>query len=141
MSTDNTNTIAGTDSKDKITIKNEGTTNEPTKLSIDSGNMLFTGQNRDDSMVSGTGNEVMIGCAGSDTYSFADGNGQDAILDFEVGIDKVILSSVTTVNSFADVQSASTESNGFLTIDFSNSNQLKLDGIVLSNLSDSDFIF
>jgi RTX calcium-binding nonapeptide repeat (4 copies) len=46
----------------------------------------------------GSGNDTMMGGGGADTFVFKKGYGQDTILDFEVGIDKIDLDLADYVN-------------------------------------------
>ena len=53
------------------------------------GNDLLIGGDGDDRLAGGRGNDVMIGGAGADTFVFS--QGADQILDFDQGIDRIIL--------------------------------------------------
>ncbi|MGD1925036.1 MAG: beta strand repeat-containing protein [Paracoccaceae bacterium] len=52
------------------------------------------GLDGDDTLHGGTGNDVLEGGAGADVFRFASGTGTDNILDFEVGVDTIDVSSL-----------------------------------------------
>ena len=59
-------------------------------------------------LAGGTGNDVLTGNGGLDTFVFADGTGTDRIIDFDTASgDQINLGAVTGMNSFAEVQAAS----------------------------------
>ena len=82
-----------------------------------SGNDTVTGNNGNDTLVGETGADTLTGGAGTDalygtsgnggdsavdTFVFTDGWGTDFVFDFEHDVDKLDVSAVTGLNSFAD---------------------------------------
>ena len=62
---------------------------------------LYGGTNND-KLYGGPGNDVLDGGPGADTFVFAPGNGDDSIMDFRSGTDKIDLSAFTTTPTLTD---------------------------------------
>ncbi|MEL6353805.1 MAG: hypothetical protein AAFR58_18925, partial [Cyanobacteria bacterium J06627_28] len=65
-------------------------------LSGDDGDDFIWGDDGDDIIMGVTGNDTLVGDngsngSGSDLFVFGNGDGTDTILDFEVGIDRIVL--------------------------------------------------
>ena len=87
-----------------------------------------------------TDNDTLTGGAGADTFVFGRDHGDDVITDFTSGEDRIDLSAFA-VRSLSDLTITTDESG--LTIDLTaqGGGTIRLDGVVLDDLEDSDFIF
>ncbi len=93
-----------------------------------------------DTLFDGSGNDTMTGGAGKDTF-FWSGDGKDRITDFEDGKDKIFLSGIEGVDSFADLV-ITTTADGWVRISYGDgSDTLILTGITSSQITGADFIF
>ncbi|MEL6241162.1 MAG: hypothetical protein AAFY74_16730 [Pseudomonadota bacterium] len=75
------------------------------RLLGDEGNDRLSGGGGDDVLDGGAGNDRLTGGGGSDNFIFRDGDGENRIVDFNALNDneKIDLSGVTTITSFADL--------------------------------------
>lgn len=90
----------------------------------------------------GKGNDVQTGSGGADTFIFSAGH--DVITDFDalVGREKIDLSNVGSIVGFKDLKNNHlSDGGGNVVIDDHNGNTLTLNGVDLSDLDKSDFIF
>ena len=82
---------------------------------------MYGGEDKD-TLIGGEDNDLMDGGPGADTFVFAPGNGNDYIMDFTSGEDKIDLSAFTLENgdplSFSDI-SGSTQGDDNYVIDLS----------------------
>lgn len=121
----------------------------------DDGENHIEGNGGDDLINGGGGNDVLSGGAGLDIFVFANNDGfgddffhgQDLISDFEIGVDKIDLSA-TEVNNFNDLFSPGDrymEQVGSDTVVYTingvDGDMITLQGVSMSELSVSDFIF
>lgn len=102
------------------------------------------GNNGNDTLDGGAGNDVLFGdkpggTAGNDTFVFASGSGQDVIGDFHIGEDKIRL--IGSYTTFAEVSSHFIQNSSNGAIDFGGGNFVVLNGVTMSSLTASDFIF
>ncbi|SDJ01426.1 VCBS repeat-containing protein [Bradyrhizobium sp. Rc2d] len=105
-----------------------------------SGDQLF-GNNGNDLINGGAGNDFLGGGLGADTFVYATGGGADTIGDFlQAQTDKIDLTGVAGVSSFAQVQALATQVGLNTVIDFGNGDSLTLSSVTLSNLTAADFI-
>ena len=102
-------------------------------------NDLLNGGNGGNDILNGRGgNDTLTGGSGADTFVYADGGGMDVIGDFNRAEgDKIDLSGVTGIYTFADIQSNSSGGNTVIT--FSAGNTLTLNGV--ASIQQSDFVF
>ncbi|MEX0319267.1 MAG: fasciclin domain-containing protein [Ruegeria sp.] len=107
----------------------------------DEGNDVIHGGRGKDLIDGGAGNDLLSGGWGSDTFVFEQGDGDDAIVGFRAGCDKIDLSGYDGITSFADIEDDI--DGGFFrtTIKLENGDSIKLLGVWESQLSESDFIF
>ncbi|MBE1283799.1 MAG: hypothetical protein GJ676_10860 [Rhodobacteraceae bacterium] len=91
-------------------------------------------------MDGGRGNDTLSGGAGNDPFVFAEG--RETIEDFGSG-DVVKISNALGVSRFADVLAIATTVGGGddVLINFGGDNSLRLENVLLSALSESDFVF
>lgn len=104
----------------------------------DIGNFLLGGGGND-SLNGKGGNDVLFGESGIDYFVFERGTGGDVIGDFEVGVDKIVLTGI----GFADfdaVKAAFVENGGTTAIDLGLGDLVVVFGVANAMLSASDFI-
>lgn len=89
-----------------------------------------------DTLWGGPGNDALTGGTGADEFSFATGNGNDTISDFEDGIDTIVFSG--TGLDFGDLAIIDTAAGALVSY---GSDSILLDGINSSALSAADFDF
>lgn len=82
------------------------------------------------------GNDTLYGGAGADRFVFTDRDGADRIMDFEDGIDRVVLEGAT--NSFADLRVTAAKGGALVTW---GSDSILFAGIDVSKIGAADFIF
>ncbi|MEO1198391.1 MAG: NosD domain-containing protein [Pseudomonadota bacterium] len=147
--------------KNGVASKIEGLAGNDLLQSYDQADVLDGGDGNDDlraggdadKLIGGAGNDLLSGGgtdAAEDTFVFTDAHGEggdwtDQILDFEDGVDKIDLSGVSALNSFADVSNAVTpvgQGNADLSIELGNGDVLIVRNYdTFTNLSTDDFIF
>jgi Ca2+-binding RTX toxin-like protein len=103
--------------------------------------VALSGGGGNDQLTGGLGNDYLYGNEGSDTFIVTSNAQLDAILDFEVAVDKVDLGAIGGIVDFAGLVAASTESGGSTMLDLGGGSQLLLYGVPLASLSAGDFIF
>lgn len=103
-----------------------------------SGNWLLGGDGSDTINGKG-GNDVLFGEAGSDTFVFEGTSGADVIGDFVQGQDRIRL--IGSWMTFDQVSNGFHQNGSDGAIDLGNGNLIVLQGVQLSSLTASDFIF
>jgi serralysin len=107
-----------------------------------SGNDQLFGEEGQDTLSGGTGSDACWGGAGNDTFVFGDGHGMDVIHDFTAGgTEDAIQFTGSAFDSFADVLSAASPMFGGTLIQTGSGSSILLEGVDMSELSPSDFIF
>jgi len=107
------------------------------------GNDVVNGLAGDDRVTGGNGDNIVLGGTGADTFYQA-GTGIDRILDFQIGIDKIELSSsVTSFQALIAGAEDITDTNGnsFVVLSNGDSGMFVLSNLSAADLSESDFIF
>ena len=92
----------------------------------------------------GTGDDVMTGGAGDDTFVFTDDHGRDTITDFLAGAaggDVIDLRRLTAAAAFTDVMAAAAQVGDDTVIDFGDGNSITLLGVDATQLEEQDFLF
>ncbi|WP_205910292.1 calcium-binding protein, partial [Rhizobium sp. FKY42] len=108
----------------------------------DAANDTIFGEDGNDVIIGGTGNDFMVGGAGSDVFVLNADDGEDWINDFEVGVDKLDLRSVSSLRSFSDVTASAAEWVAGSTWIYTSANTyVRLEGVALADLQASDFLF
>ncbi len=91
-----------------------------------------------DTIEGGGGPDVLTGGAGADHFVFADFEGNDLIHDFEIGIDRIDISS-NRADAFDDLTISNWK--GDAVISWDGKTTIQLEGVNASSLHTSDFIF
>ena len=113
------------------------------------GHDTVTGTNEANSFFGGTGNDTLTGLAGNDVYEGGDGRdvfvyseGDDRIVDFQIGSDRINLTALTDYTSFEDLSSVLSQEDEGSVLDFGDEvGTLTLSDMESATLSDGDFIF
>ena len=108
-----------------------------------SGSDTLKGGTGDDTLNGGTGDDKLVGRDDNDTFVFADGHGHDNIKGFEARNDaeKIDLSGVSALSSFADVLAAATQDGKHVYIDTGADSSIRLSRVDLADLDAGDFLF
>ncbi|ORE93827.1 CAP domain-containing protein [Aurantimonas sp. 22II-16-19i] len=91
----------------------------------------------------GAGNDRLQGDANADTFVFGNGFGKDIIADFEAtnAAEKIDLSAVTAITSFADLAANHLTQVGGNAVITDGFNTITLNGVNIADLDATDFIF
>lgn len=100
--TGNSDSLFGTANGDFIT---SGAGND--FLAGSSGNDVLIAGSGNDIVIGGSGNDILVGGAGNDIFFLGVGEGQDNILDFQVGSDLIALSGGLSFGQLNFIQSGS----------------------------------
>ena len=106
--------------------------------------LALIGTGAADKLVSTAGNDLLIGGAGADTFSFDAIFGKDVIADFTAGgaaHDMINFHGSTTLKSFANVMSHATQVGTGVVISQDANNTLTLNNVLKSSLTQADFRF
>ena len=136
-------TVSGNDGNDTITA--QAGLAALTALTLDGGvgNDTLTGGDGADILIGGLGSDVLDGAAGDDRFVYRRGDGADQIFGFVAGLgtdDKVDLTAVDLVETFAEVMSFATQVGADTVIDFGNGDTITLKNVTRANLTADDFI-
>jgi Ca2+-binding RTX toxin-like protein len=104
----------------------------------------FGGNELNNMMTSGRGNDVFTGGAGDDLFIFAPNQGNDRITDFIAGDsshDTIDLSAFTDIHGMADIYSRAAQVGANTVITFATGSSLTLSNVALASLNAGDFIF
>ena len=103
-------------------------------------NDILNGGSGNDTISGRAGNDSLTGGVGADIFVYADAGGADTVTDFNRAEgDKIDLTGVSSVSSFADIQSKASVIGGNTVIDFGGGNTLILSGV--PSVQPSDFVF
>lgn len=106
------------------------------------GDDTLSGDAGNDRIDGGAGNDTLTGGAGTDIFIFSGTFGNDRITDFNLSQDRIDLSGVQQLNSFADVQANAFTFGGVTVINVGAvSSSIQLDGITLASLTADNFLF
>ncbi|MEH2078866.1 MAG: hypothetical protein V7K89_02270 [Nostoc sp.] len=111
--------------------------NDSDRLIGNAGNDHLYGGAGDDILIGGAGNDLLYGQTGVDIFVLASGNGNDSILDFKDGIDKLGLFGGLT---YGALTISATSNKTFIRITSTNETLAILSGINFSLITESDFI-
>ena len=107
-------------------------------LSGDAGDDIIRGGQGDDSLTGGTGNDYLIGNGGSDTFVLGQGDGTDAIEDFNLEEDKIGL--VEGELTFADLSITQAEANTVLSVTATGEELATLQNVNAEDLTEDLFV-
>ncbi|MEH2022998.1 DUF4347 domain-containing protein [Nostoc sp.] len=111
--------------------------NDSDRLIGNAGNDYLYGGAGDDILIGGAGNDLLYGQTGADIFVLASGNGNDSILDFKDGIDKLGLFGGL---SYGALTISATSNKTSIRITSTNETLAILSGINPSLITESDFI-
>ena len=104
-------------------------------------NDVLNGGADNDKLIGGTGNDELTGGTGVDQFWANAGLfGADTVTDFENGVDKIRLTGISGVTSFANV-TVSTNGSGWAVITLPDGSSITLTGVVAGLVDASDFLF
>lgn len=107
------------------------------------GDDRMMGGSGDDMLVGGVGTDYMTGGTGADAFVFQASGGNDRVIDFETGVDTLVLSSTITGQQITpqDVQSMITTSpGGNAVIDLGDGSSITIVGIDGTGISPNDIV-
>ena len=106
------------------------------------GNDILFGGDGDDLLVGGAGNDFLVGGDGRDMFAFEATDGQDRIDDFEVGVDKIDVSAIASLDDFSAVLANAQEwVSGTTWLYADANNYVRLEGVSIASLQANDFVF
>ncbi len=95
-----------------------------------------------DTLVAGSGNDMLLGGEGVDTFLFSDGIvGVNTIMDFTSGVDVIDLSGVSQFANFDALLAAASQVGADTVIATTNQQSIVLSNVQLSDLTADDFVF
>ncbi len=102
------------------------------------------GREGNDTIISGTANDFILGGSGADTFVFMPGSGHDVILDFQIGthgarIDRIDVSNLG-FSSASEVLAAAQDIDGDTVITLASDQTLTLHGVASSTLAIDHFL-
>ncbi|MCG7519632.1 fasciclin domain-containing protein [Ruegeria sp. Ofav3-42] len=107
----------------------------------DEGEDTIFGGRGSDVVDGGADNDTLFGGRGKDTFVFENGDGDDWIVDFKVGKDKIDLSGYEGISSFEDIEDDIAGGIFRTTIELDDGDSIALTGVWPGHLSENDFIF
>ncbi|MEM1234579.1 MAG: calcium-binding protein [Pseudomonadota bacterium] len=107
------------------------------------GNDVVRGNAGFDTIIGGTGDDELWGNFNADRFVFADGHGDDTIVDFEAGNTFEVLdfSALSAFQSTSDVMAAAIQVGTDVVINTGGGNSVRLQGVSLDDLDGTDFLF
>ncbi len=100
-----------------------------------SGDDVITGSFQSETISGGTGNDILSGINGSDTFVFAVGDGVDHITDYNAANDTLEFTGI----SFADL--TITQDGSDVVIEYGTSDQVIVENSVIANFNEPEFLF
>ncbi|MEM1372860.1 MAG: calcium-binding protein [Pseudomonadota bacterium] len=107
------------------------------------GNDVVRGNAGFDTIIGGTGDDELWGNFNADRFVFADGHGDDVIVDFEAtNVFEVLdFSALSLFQSTSDVMAAAVQVGADVVINTGGGNSITLEGVKLDDLDGTDFLF
>jgi Ca2+-binding RTX toxin-like protein len=109
-------------------------------LTGNSGRNYLAGHDGNDRIDGGGDDDTLSGDGGKDVFIFRDAFGNDMILDWTNGVDRIDLSGVAGIDSFADLAGAFSDTGTGVLITIG-AETINVWGAALADLDASDFIF
>lgn len=113
------------------------------------GDDRLLGGTGDDHLYGGAGNDVLLGrgthegqgasATDRDTFHFEDGSGQDWIMDFDDGVDKINLANYSSISEFADLNIS--QNGAHAVIGLHNGDSITIHNFSAGDLDANDFVF
>lgn len=94
-----------------------------------------------DTINGGAGDDLIAGSRGTDQFVFEAGFGNDIVGDFRPGEDDIHFVGVAGLGSYADVMAHAVQSGSHVVITDLAGDTLRLNNVVLGNLTSGDFLF
>ncbi|MGC1494889.1 MAG: hypothetical protein WA790_03705 [Sulfitobacter sp.] len=96
-----------------------------------------------DTLIGGAGDDLLFGNFNADRFVFADNHGNDTISDFDASSTFELLdfTNLTGFENINDVLSAATQTGRDILIETGANNSIRLIGVSLADLDESDFLF
>ena len=104
------------------------------------GNDRLYGGGGDDELSGGSGNDLLHGALGSDVFVFARGHGDDRIIAFTNGEDRIDLTALG-LNGIGDVHATAVEDGVRLDLTDAGGGTIQLQGFALAELEAADFFY
>ena len=101
----------------------------------------IAGTNDDDTLESGSTDDILMGGGGADTFVFEPGNGRDTITDFTVDTDKIDLTAFTGITSLDDLVYWQSGGDTLIYLRWDGGGTIRLEGVSPDDLDADDFIF
>ena len=101
---------------------------------------MLIGHFGDDYLIGGAGFDRLTGGDGADVYAFEAGGGQDVLVGFEAGVDKIDISAYDSLSAEDVLNQASEAPAGGVRLDFDSGDSAVLRDVELTDLSVGDFI-
>lgn len=120
-----------------VSIENIRGSNHADVLKGDNSANIIYGSEGDDLLEGSGGNDVLSGGSGADRFVFNEGDGHDRIIDFELGIDKIVIS-VNDVD-FGDMNIYTY--NGTSIIKYSDGGYIFMENVAIEDITESIFDF
>ena len=105
------------------------------------GSDLIYGGEGDDTLDGGEGDDELDGGTGADTFVFAPGHGNDYILGFTNGEDKIDLTAITDITGFDDLSISKSGNNAVIDLSDHGGGKITLQSVDTSVLDAADFTF
>ena len=99
----------------------------------------MSGEDGDDTLIAGFGQDDMNGGNGNDLFLFASGTGYDLIEDFQAGRDRIGLTNGLTVGDLTIATSPTDSRDSVIQVTRTGEYLAVIDGVSASDLDSSDF--
>lgn len=116
-----------------------GLSGDDVLLGNEGSDRLFGGDGSD-LLFGGSGNDRLMGGAGADRFVYETGGDGDVIVDFEVGVDQIVVD-YTGYTDFDDLAEKVTQSGESAVINFGGGDQLRVLDVTVAELGQDSFIF
>ena len=101
----------------------------------------FAGTDGDDVMEGTSADNRLTGGEGADTFVFNKDSGDDTITDFTAGTDMIDLSAIVSITGLGNLRCWQDGDDAVIDLGYHGGGTITLEGVSLSDLSSSDFVF
>ncbi|MCQ0970705.1 hypothetical protein MLD63_09740 [Paracoccus sp. TK19116] len=105
------------------------------------GNDTLFGEGQADRLIGGPGNDVLSGGLGADRFIFTNGFGDDRIVDWQDGQDRLDFSLLDEIGSLADFRAHVVQLGGDVLISLSDGSSILIEDANKANFTNADLIF